>query len=281
MADAVPNETTAAISARAEAGGARAAGCGARARAVARRGAARRRARSSRQLRSDARAAKAASCPALGNPQRLFFAPLEPFLVDDAPERKHRGRIARACLDPIWKWICRDLMPRGSQDLCRSGQTCCSARTRRTAPNRSRARSRIWPSSACAKRSTRRKGDDKARRRVAGQIGTPHAIEDVREIAAILRVARRARRDRVAPAADHQQSRRRAARKRQGAARFADRPPSRRLSLRAADGDEPARLAVAADPPRHPCGRRAMSRRASPRRRSRSRSTSCWPTSSA
>src|SRR5690242_5523633 len=48
----------------------------------------------------------------VGNPQRLFFAPLEPFLVDDAPERKHRGRIARACLDPIWHWISRDLMPK-------------------------------------------------------------------------------------------------------------------------------------------------------------------------
>src|SRR2546423_3886891 len=39
--------------------------------------------------------------PRVGNPQRLFFAPLEPFLVDDAPERKHRGRISRACLDPV------------------------------------------------------------------------------------------------------------------------------------------------------------------------------------
>ena len=27
-----------------------------------------------------------------GTPQRLFFAPLEPFLVDDS-ERKHRGRL--------------------------------------------------------------------------------------------------------------------------------------------------------------------------------------------
>src|SRR5438477_12106339 len=50
--------------------------------------------------------------PRVGNPQRLFFAPLEPFLVDDAPERKHRGRIPRACLDPIWTFVCRDLMPK-------------------------------------------------------------------------------------------------------------------------------------------------------------------------
>src|SRR2546423_11320121 len=50
--------------------------------------------------------------PRVSPPQRLFFAPLEPFLVDDAPERKHRGRISRACLEPIWNWVCRDLMPK-------------------------------------------------------------------------------------------------------------------------------------------------------------------------
>src|SRR5437868_1633002 len=61
-------------------------------------------------LRSEARR-KDPKLPNIGHPQRLFFAPLEPFLVDDAPERKHRGRIPRACLEPIWGWICRDLMP--------------------------------------------------------------------------------------------------------------------------------------------------------------------------
>ena len=30
----------------------------------------------------------------------MFFAPLEPFLVDDVPDRAHRGRIVRAALDP-------------------------------------------------------------------------------------------------------------------------------------------------------------------------------------
>jgi hypothetical protein len=35
-------------------------------------------------------------------PARLFFAPLDPFVVDDGPERPHRGRVSRVCLDPIW-----------------------------------------------------------------------------------------------------------------------------------------------------------------------------------
>src|ERR1700759_5447828 len=50
--------------------------------------------------------------PRIGNAQRLFFAAVAPFLVDDVPARKHLGRIARASLAPIWTWICRDLMLR-------------------------------------------------------------------------------------------------------------------------------------------------------------------------
>ena len=42
---------------------------------------------------------------------RLFFQPLEPFLVDDGPEHRHRGRIARSALEPIWLWINNSLMP--------------------------------------------------------------------------------------------------------------------------------------------------------------------------
>jgi len=63
-----------------------------------------------KQLRGEARST-GRKMPRPGNPQRLFFAPLEPFIVDDAPERKHRGRVPRACLDPIWNWLCRDLAP--------------------------------------------------------------------------------------------------------------------------------------------------------------------------
>jgi len=63
------------------------------------------------QLRKNARR-EGRKLPRIGSPQRLFFAAVEPFLVSDIPERKHVGRIARASLDPIWRWICRDLMLR-------------------------------------------------------------------------------------------------------------------------------------------------------------------------
>jgi hypothetical protein len=38
----------------------------------------------------------------LGDPERLFFRPLEPVLVDGAPERANSGQIARGSLLPIW-----------------------------------------------------------------------------------------------------------------------------------------------------------------------------------
>src|SRR5665213_437791 len=49
--------------------------------------------------------------PRIGNAARLFFKPLEPFLVDDRGDHKHPGRIARSSLDTLWTWIRRDLLP--------------------------------------------------------------------------------------------------------------------------------------------------------------------------
>src|ERR1700677_886112 len=45
----------------------------------------------------------------VGDADRLFFAPLEPFLVDARADHKRVGRIARVSLDPIWAWLARDL----------------------------------------------------------------------------------------------------------------------------------------------------------------------------
>ncbi|MEI9803809.1 MAG: hypothetical protein WDN48_04200 [Pseudolabrys sp.] len=46
----------------------------------------------------------------LGNCSRLFFKPLEPFLVDDRSDHKHPGRVARTSLEMLWTWIRRDLL---------------------------------------------------------------------------------------------------------------------------------------------------------------------------
>ena len=49
-------------------------------------------------------------------PSQYFFAPLDPLLVDGAPEHANFGRIARSSLVPIWEWISRDLLPMMARD---------------------------------------------------------------------------------------------------------------------------------------------------------------------
>src|SRR6202047_1366521 len=52
----------------------------------------------------------------LDNPARYFFAPLEPLLVDGAPEHANSGRLQRGSLSAIWEWISRDLLPTMARD---------------------------------------------------------------------------------------------------------------------------------------------------------------------
>jgi hypothetical protein len=52
----------------------------------------------------------------MGNPQRYFFAPLEPLLVNGAPEHANSGRVQRGSLIALWEWISRDLLPTMARD---------------------------------------------------------------------------------------------------------------------------------------------------------------------
>ncbi|MDE2376928.1 hypothetical protein [Bradyrhizobium sp.] len=54
------------------------------------------------------------------SPSRSFFAPLEPLLIDGAPEHANVGRISRNTLTPIWEWICRDLLPTMARDYIKA-----------------------------------------------------------------------------------------------------------------------------------------------------------------
>jgi hypothetical protein len=122
----------------------------------------------------------------LANPQRLFFAPLEPFLVDDAPERKHHGRISRSSLDPIWNWICRDLVARRAKNYVEQVELLLAADETNGAEQVARAFQDLVEQHL-SERLSKLKGHEKETRRLAGQIGTPHALDEVRELAAILR----------------------------------------------------------------------------------------------
>jgi hypothetical protein len=52
----------------------------------------------------------------VNSPSRMFYAPLEPFLTDGAPEHNNSGRIPRGSLAPIWEWIGHDLLPTMMRD---------------------------------------------------------------------------------------------------------------------------------------------------------------------
>jgi len=124
--------------------------------------------------------------PRIGDPARLFFAFFEPFLVDERTNRKHAGRIARTSLDAIWRWISRDLIPAEAKSyseqvtrLLLDGQPAPIDELVRGLQDR--ALERI--EQALAAIDT----DAKARRKLAAQVGTPQALEDLREIVGVLK----------------------------------------------------------------------------------------------
>ena len=123
--------------------------------------------------------------PRLGPAARLFFRPMEPFLIDDQSAHKQTARVARSALPPLWDWICRDVLPdagnRFSEAVTRAlledGAAGCEHLIR---PFQDQVAARI------AAMLEETKIDDKARRRMIGQIGTPQALDVARDLLAVL-----------------------------------------------------------------------------------------------
>jgi hypothetical protein len=121
----------------------------------------------------------------IGNAARLFFAPVEPFVVDDAADHKRAGRIARVSLEPIWEWIGRDLIPAEARALTEDINRALLDNDRLKAEQMTRAlhdRALLRIRDAIASVT----GDDKARRRLAVQVGTPRALDDLATLTGIL-----------------------------------------------------------------------------------------------
>jgi hypothetical protein len=133
-----------------------------------------------RAIRADAQ-----PVPRIGDAARLFFAPIEPFLIDARADHKRTGRIARISLEPIWAWIGRDLIPAEAKALGEDINRALLAGDRSKADHLVRA---------LHERAIQRMrdavsaigSDEKARRRLAVQVGTPRAIEDIGAMIAVL-----------------------------------------------------------------------------------------------
>lgn len=125
--------------------------------------------------------------PRVGDAARLFFAPLEPFLIDDAVDHKRVGRLARASLEPIWAWIGRDLIPAEAKALGEDINRALLADDKlkvdqltRALQERAIGRMREATDTVA--------GDEKARRRLAVQVGTPRALDDLNTVARVLAI---------------------------------------------------------------------------------------------
>jgi hypothetical protein len=118
-------------------------------------------------------------------PVRLFFTFLEPFFVDDVAESLHPGRISRAAAAPIWEWIGRDLIPTESMAYASEVARLIPGGDAKASPAATAFYERV--AQAIEKALAEVARDDKARRKLATQIGTPRALDDVRYLAAVLK----------------------------------------------------------------------------------------------
>ena len=118
-----------------------------------------------------------------GDPARLFFQPLEPFLVDDAPDHKHRGRIARSALEPLWLWVSNTLMPEETKAYGAHVEHALMACDTDSTEEQARG----FQDLVAARITEMLEGaDDKERRRLNMQLGTSRALADVQALRGIL-----------------------------------------------------------------------------------------------
>lgn len=115
---------------------------------------------------------------------RLFFRPFEPFLVDDTLEYPHRSRIARGCLERLWIWLKRDVLP--AEATAFADEVNVALRTNDAVAADALTRAfQDRAAGAFADVLARARGDEKAMRRLSAQVATRRAITDI-ECAAII-----------------------------------------------------------------------------------------------
>jgi hypothetical protein len=132
--------------------------------------------------------------PRYGSATRVFFEPLTPFIVDDVATRRHPGRITRSTLDQLWSFVQRDL---AADEVAR---TCEGVSGALAAGDNVKAQLAVASlhEAVASGLEEALDADDRERRRILAQIGTPRADEDLVNLMRILRM-----RDRIAFLADH------------------------------------------------------------------------------
>jgi hypothetical protein len=123
--------------------------------------------------------------PRVGHCARLFFKPLEPFLVDDRADHNHPGRISRRCLEMLWTWVRRDLLPTEAAALSEAVNAALLAGDEAKAEHLMRA---FHDKVAAAIAASLAAGaeNEKLYRRLLAQIGTPRAAADAATLKTVL-----------------------------------------------------------------------------------------------
>ena len=122
----------------------------------------------------------------IGHHARLFFYPIEPFVVDDVADHKHSGRIARSALEPIWLWLSNTVMPDEAKTFAEQVEEALAAGD----TDKAEYLARGFQESATTKLEDLlavAASDDKTRRRINGQLGTPRALEDIKTLVGVLK----------------------------------------------------------------------------------------------
>jgi hypothetical protein len=142
--------------------------------------------RASTPAKAAATPPRAEAPPRILSPQQLFFAPVEPFLIEEAAAVKSRGCVPRTSLDAIWTWLSRDLLPADAKAFSdavtaafKAGDEAAALKLAKSFQDHAGARMRE------ALEATAR--DEVARRRLSAQIGSEREIEELRDVLAILR----------------------------------------------------------------------------------------------
>ncbi len=114
-----------------------------------------------------------------GQIQRMFFTPLDGFLIDEFLPHHQEGRIHRAMLNKVWKWIGRDLMPNDVQlVLEQAGNVKVSGDRVDSLVQALRTRS----VDAIGEALRRGEFDDKEHRRMGIELGGERGIGELRDI---------------------------------------------------------------------------------------------------
>lgn len=122
----------------------------------------------------------------IDTPARVFFKPLEPFLVDPGPAGGLPGRVERTSLVPLWEWISRDLVPEEAKSYSEQMLRALTEADEAGGAALARKFQDLVVEAISAKLQSVQ-FDERARRRFIAQIATAHALDDLQALHGVLR----------------------------------------------------------------------------------------------